>query len=205
MRFKLALVTLLLTPFLVAWGQVKAGTAEDKLLERIVAEGNPDTKLSLISSFEKEFPQSKILGRVYLMAVDVHRERKNTQGVYEYSEKALLLDDTDITAMMVLARSYAMEAKNLDRALDLAQRALNRLQLMRTTEGLPQGYSLNQWKDYLRSSEDSAEQILKYVNAVKTRSEIVRRAQQQRADQKAEAPIEAEQATPVLADALSSK
>jgi hypothetical protein len=192
---------LLLTPFLVAWAQVKAGTAEDKRFEQIVGETNPDAKLSLISAFEHEFPQSRILARVYLMAVDVHRERKNPEGVYEYGEKVLSLDDANITAMMLLARSYAMEAKNLDRALDLAQRALNRLQEMRTTEGLPPGYSLNQWKDYLRSSEDSAEQILKYVNAVKTRAEIVRNAQ--RPGQRASEPSQAGQSA--SADTLSPK
>jgi hypothetical protein len=203
MRFKVALLMLLLTPFLVALGQVRAGTAEDRQLEQILGEANPDTKLSLISTFERDFPQSRVLARVYLMAVDVHRERKNPAGVQEYGEKALRFDDSNITAMMLLARSYAMEAKNLDRALELSQRALNQLQTMRTTGGMPAGYTANQWKDYLRSNEDAAEQILKYVSAVKTRADIVRNAQP--SVQKPDAQVVAADAAAPTADVVSPK
>lgn len=153
--------------------QVRAGTPEYRLFEQISAEMNPDTKIELIMSFEKEFPQSKILARVYLMAVDVYRARQDRGKINEYGEKALQLDDTNITAMMVLARNYAIETKNLDRAVNLAQRAVDHVEVLRK-EPLPTGYSATQWNDYLKTTSESAEQILRYVNAVKARAESVK-------------------------------
>src|SRR5688572_3765085 len=83
---------------LVVQAQVRAGTGEYQLFEQISAEMNPDTKIGLITTFEKEFPQSKILARVYLMAVDVYRAKQDRGKVNEYGEKALQLEDTNITA-----------------------------------------------------------------------------------------------------------
>ena len=181
MKFRLALMTMLLTPLLAAWAQVRAGTPEDRLFEQIAKEPNAETKLGLISSFEREFPESKVPSRVYLMAVDIYRERNEREKINEYGEKALRLDDTNITAMMLLARSYAIESKNLDRAIELAQRALDRLQTMRKTEATPPGgYSPAQWKDYLRSNEDAAEQILQYAQVMRKHADSVRSSQEVR-------------------------
>jgi hypothetical protein len=158
---------------LMVQAQVRAGTSEYQLFEQIGAEMNPDTKIGLIATFEKEFPQSKILARVYLLAVDVYRARQDRVKVNEYGEKALQLEDTNITAMMVLARNYAIEAKSLDRAVDLAQRAVDRMEALRR-DPLPSGYSNTQWKDYLRANSEASEQILRYVKAVKARAETVK-------------------------------
>ena len=73
---------------------------------------------------------------------------------------------------MILARNYAIESKNIDRALELAQRALDSAARMRS-EPPPTGYSESQWKTYLRSNEDAAGQILEYVKAVKGRLESI--------------------------------
>lgn len=150
--------------------QVRAGSPELQMFEQISAEANPDKRLELITDFEKQFPESKILARVYLMAVDVYRERKDRSKVNEYGEKVLKHDDSNITAMMLLARNYAIESKNLDRAVELAKRALDRMKALRG-EPLPIGYSATQWKDYLRANEDSATQILQYVSAMKERAD----------------------------------
>jgi hypothetical protein len=175
MKLHVVIVLILLYPLtlLVVKTQVRAGTPEYRLFEQISAEMNPDTKIELITSFEKEFPQSKILARVYLMAVDVYRARQDRAKINEYGEKALQLDGSNITALMMLARNYAIEAKNLDRAVDLAQRAVDRMEVLRQ-EPLPSGYSPTQWKDYLRTNSDSAEQILQYVSAVRARAESVK-------------------------------
>src|SRR5262245_48666840 len=101
MKFKLALMTMLLTPLLAAWAQVRAGTPEDRLFEQIAREPNAEVKLGLISTFEREFPESKVLARVYLMAVDIYRERNERGKINEYAEKALHLDEANITAMML--------------------------------------------------------------------------------------------------------
>ena len=175
MKLHVVIALILIYPLtlLVAKTQVRAGTPEHRLFEQISAEMNPDTKIGLITTFEKEFPQSKILAKVYLMAVDVYRARQDRVKINEYGEKALQLDDTNFTAMMLLARNYAIEAKNLDRAVDLARRAVDRMEVLRK-EPLPSGYSDTQWKDYLRTNSESAEQILQYVSAVRARAESVK-------------------------------
>ena len=67
-----------------------------------------------------------------------------------------------------LRLSYANSEENLQRALD-------RMTQMRA-EPLPTGYSADQWKEYLNSNEQSADQILGYVKAIKARSEGIRKA-----------------------------
>jgi hypothetical protein len=175
MKLQMVIALILIYPLILLGvkTQVRAGTPEHRLFEQITAEMNPDTKIELITSFEKEFPQSKILARVYLMAVDVYRAKQDRGKINEYGEKALQLDGSNITALMVLARNYAIDAKNLDRAVNLAQRAVDHMETLRK-EPLPVGYSATQWQDYLRTNSEAADQILSYVNAVKARAESVK-------------------------------
>ena len=175
MKFTAAILLLLLCPFMVAWGQVKAGSEEDHLFTQITSAPNVDARIELISSFEQRFPQSPILARIYLMAVDAYREKNDRLRVNEYGEKVLKLDDSNITAMMVLSRSYAMESANLDRAITLAHKAMDRLKSMR--EGpVPAGYSSTQWEDYLKANEAAAQQIVQYVDAINARSNLLKNA-----------------------------
>jgi len=157
---------------LAVLAQVRAGSPEDELFDKIARETNPESKLELVDSFEKQFPTSRILPRVYLSAVEVFRQTGDREKVNEFGEKALRLDSNNITAMMILARNYAIESKNIDRALELAQRALDSAARMRS-EPPPTGYSESQWKTYLRSNEDAAGQILEYVKAVKGRLDSI--------------------------------
>lgn len=160
----------LLLGLTTATAQVKAGSSESELFDKISAEANPDSKLDLIASFEKQFPSSRILAHVYLLGVDVYRQKGDRGKLIEYGEKVLQKDDTNITAMMLLARNYAMESRNLDRAIELAQRAQGQTGKLRAAP-LPIGYSATQWNDYLKTTEDSAGQILEYVKAVKARQD----------------------------------
>ncbi len=155
-----------------AWSQVRAGSPESALFERISTESNSDTKLELIGSFEKQFPSSKILSRVFLEATQVYRDRGIREKLIEYGEKILTLDDTNVTAMMLLSRNYAIEGKNLDRAIDLGQRAIDRL-AKSAADPAPLGYTDTQWKAYLQTSQDSARQILDYAKAIKARNETI--------------------------------
>jgi hypothetical protein len=162
-------VALLLCP-IVGFSQVRANSPELKLYEEIEREANPDTKLKLVGTFESQFPASKIMGRVYLIAVDVYRTKQDRGKILEYGEKVLQVDRDNVTAMMLLARNYAIEAKNLDRAVELAQQALGRMEQLRK-DPLPTGYTESQWKEYLRGNSVAAEQILDYVTSIKRRQD----------------------------------
>jgi hypothetical protein len=169
MKLQVAVALMMLCPIL-GWAQVRAGSPELKLYDQIDTEKNLDTKLELVRAFESQFPASRIMGRVYLIAVDVYRTKQDRGKINEYAEKTLQVDHDNVTAMMVLARNYAIEAKNLDRAVELAQKALERVEQLRS-DLPPTGYSAAQWTDYLKTNSESARQILDYVTSMKRRSQ----------------------------------
>ncbi len=170
MRMTIGKMWCLCSLFIVAttWAQVRAGSPESALFDQITSEKNPDSKLTLIDSFEHQFPNSRILSRVYLAATEIYRDKGAREKTIEYGEKVLRLDESNFTAMMILARNYAIDASNVDRAVDLAQHAVDRL-AQSASDPLPFGYSEEQWKTYLHSNQQSAQQILDYAKAMKSR------------------------------------
>jgi len=67
--------------------QIIAGTPEDRMLRRVNGETNSETKLQMVIDFEKQFPQSKALPDVYLMAIDLYRQKNDRARIIEYGEK----------------------------------------------------------------------------------------------------------------------
>jgi len=149
--------------FIVA--QIIAGTPEDKLLRRITAETAPDSKLQMVTDFEKQFPDSRALTDVFLMAIDVYRQKNDRPRIIEYGEKILKLEATNITALMVVSRNYALDAKNLDRAVQLAQRALDQVGRMKT-QPAPASMTDSQWKEYIANTDRAARDIFEYAKAL---------------------------------------
>ena len=149
--------------FIVA--QIIAGTPEDKLLRRISAETAPDSKLQMVTDFEKQFPDSRALADVYLMAIDVYRQKNDRPRIIEYGEKILKLEATNITALMVVSRNYALDAKNLDRAVQLAQRAMDQVGRMKT-QPAPSSMTDSQWKEYIANTDRAARDIFEYAKAL---------------------------------------
>jgi hypothetical protein len=148
--------------------QVIAGTPEDKMLQQITAETNADTKLQLLKKFEEQFPQSKVLPDVYLMMINQYGQKSDADKILEYGEKVLKVDEHNVTAMMILARTYSIQRKNLDRAVQLADAALAVITNMKTAP-MPAGYTEAAWKDYLVTNETAAKQISAYAKGLKAK------------------------------------
>jgi len=146
--------------------QIVAGSQEDKAFQQITAETNTDAKLQKLTDFEKSFPSSRVLPSVYLMVIDLYRERNDPDKIIEYGEKVLKIDDGNVTALMVVSRNYAMKRMNLDRAVELAQRAVDRIVKMRAGPA-PGSYTEAQWKSYLDNTEGAARSILTYTQTVR--------------------------------------
>jgi hypothetical protein len=146
--------------------QIVAGTSEDKMFRRASEETNADSKMAALMEFEKQFPHSKVLPAVYLMVIDLYRQKDDRVKVIEYGEKVLTLDERNVTAMMVLARNYAMERKNVDRAIALANQAITRIAEMRGSVA-PSHFTDAQWKDYLQRTDAAAQSILGYATRIK--------------------------------------
>lgn len=149
-------------------GQVIAGSAEEKSFQKVSSETNPELKLQLIGDFEKQYPRSRVMTNVYLMAIDLYREKSDRTRIIEYGEKVLALDQNNLTAMMVLARNYAIEGKDKDRAVELAQRAYDRVAAMKSGP-MPAHYTEVQWKSYIDGSEAAARTILDYTKSIRGR------------------------------------
>ena len=90
---------------LPAMAQIVAGSAEEKAFQQLQNESNSDVRLQKLSDFEKTYPRSRALPNVYLMVIDFYREKNDPDKIIEYAEKALKIDEENITAMMALSRN----------------------------------------------------------------------------------------------------
>src|SRR5215831_13178828 len=148
----------------LANAQVKAGSPEDKAFQKIDAESNPDGKITLLLDFEKQFPQSKALREAYLQLVELYQGKNNGAKVIEYSEKVLKVDPNNLAALLKATYAYSLEGKkeSLDRAAQYVQKAMD--EITKLKGGPPQqGYTDDQWKQYIDSNEALAKNYQSYV------------------------------------------
>jgi len=157
---------LLVTP---TAAQIIAGSPEDMMFQRIAAESNPEAKLEMLNAFEMQFPQSKVLPDIYLMAIDLYRQKGDRAKVIEYGERTLKADPMNVTAMIVLARNYAINGNNLDRAVVLAERAVSQLEHLKQQPAPPQ-YTTAQWQQYVANTDANARSILDYARGVRAQT-----------------------------------
>src|SRR5215470_5125783 len=102
-------VTLMLCVVFV-WGlvssvyaQVQAGSPEDKAFQKIDAENNVDSKVTLLLDFEKQFPQSKSIRDAYLQLLSIYQDKNDHAKIIEYGEKAIKLEPNNLTALLTVA------------------------------------------------------------------------------------------------------
>jgi hypothetical protein len=164
----IVMTVLLLCPMTTLRGaaQIVAGSPEDKAFQKVHAETDTEKKLQKLLLFERQFPNSKVLGSIYLMIVEYYQLKDDRVTMVEYAEKVLNLDKGNVTAMLVLSRNYAIERKNLDRAVELAQKAGYLIGKMRTAP-VPSTHTDVQWKDYLENTDAAARRILSYTLSVR--------------------------------------
>ena len=148
--------------------QVVAGSPEDKAFQKIDAEGNSDGKIGLLLAFEKEFPESKALREAYLQLLQLYSQKNESPKIIEYSEKTLKVDPNNLVALLTATRAYSMEGKaaSLDRAIQYGQKA--EAEIAKLKGGPPQqGYTDDQWKQYISDNENLAKNYLNYARALK--------------------------------------
>jgi hypothetical protein len=102
------------------------------------------------------------------MMIDVYRQRSDRSKIIEYGEKTLKIDQNNVTAMMAVSRNYALEGKNLDRAVTLAEQAVSLVDKMKL-QSTPARFTDTQWKDYLQNTEAAARSILQYAKTIRGR------------------------------------
>lgn len=148
--------------------QVVAGSPEDKAFQKIDSENNPDAKISLLLDFEKQFPESKAMREAYLQLVQIYQQKNESPKVIEYSEKVLKVDPANLVALLIVTRAYSLDGKqaSLDRAIQYGQRAEAEIAKMKSAPP-QQGYTDDQWKQYIAENEQLAKNYLNYARALK--------------------------------------
>ena len=152
----------------IANAQVVAGSPEDKAFQKIDAEQSPDGKIALLLDFEKQFPQSKALREAYLQLVSIYQQKNDHAKVIEFGEKTVKLEPNNLTALLTLTHAYSLEGKSasLDRAIQYAQRAIDEITKLKS--GPPQqGYTDEQWRQYIDSNDQLAKNYLSYARSLK--------------------------------------
>ena len=152
----------------VAHAQVIAGSPEDKAFQKIDSENNVDTKITLLVDFEKQFSTSKAVREAYLQLIQIYQQKNDQNKVIEYCEKAIKIDPNNLVALLTATRAYSLDGKNasLDRAIQYGQKAVDEITKMK---GQPpqQGYTDQQWKEYIDSNDQLAKSYLAYARSLR--------------------------------------
>lgn len=148
-----------------AYAQLIAGSPEDAAYTKIVGEDNPDAKTTLLLDFEKRFPQSKVLPDIYVMLMTIYQQKNDTAKANDYGERAIKIDAENVTALLGVSRNYSIERKNLERAIQYAQKAIDVTAKMKT-QPPPPNYTPEQWKGYIDGTEQAAKSMLAYAKSL---------------------------------------
>jgi uncharacterized membrane protein YphA (DoxX/SURF4 family) len=82
----------------------------------------------------------------------------------------ILAGEMNLTALLALSRNYAIAGQDLDRAVELARKAVERATEMKGAP-VPPNYSATSWTSYVAEAEQSAKDILVYVLAIRDRNQ----------------------------------
>ena len=149
-----------------AQAQIVAGSPEAKAMDKIDAEANPDAKAALLLAYIQEYPQSKVMTDVYVQLLEIYRQKNDTAKLVEFGEKAIQLDPENITALLAVSRTYAIEKRNLDKAQSYAQKAVDTV-AKKKTQPAPPTMTEADWKQWLDTNDQSAKSMLAYVRTVR--------------------------------------
>jgi len=153
----------------IAHAQVQAGSPEDKAFQKIDAENNPDAKITMLQQFEKDFPQSKALREAFLQLVDIYQQKNDNTKIIEYSEKTMKVDPANLVALLSATRAYSTldgKTASLDRAITYGQKAVDEIAKLKSSPP-QQGYTDDQWKQYIDRNDQLAKSYLAYARALK--------------------------------------
>jgi len=159
-------IALVLVVASTANAQLKAGSDEDKAFTKIRAQQNPDAQIPMLLEFEKQFPQSKALPEVYATLVDIYMMKQDNAKIIEYGEKAIKVDEKNVSALVAVSRAYSMKRENMEVAVSYAQKAVENVDKMKA-QPAPSNYSDAEWKQLIKDNEDAAKGQLSYAKAVK--------------------------------------
>ena len=136
-----------------------------QLFSRVLAAPSVQEKLILIDELVKKHPESDLRDDAYLIAMGIYQTKGDAARTVDYGERAIKINSSALEALVVLSRQYAIERRNLNRAIQYARRAVELAGQGRGQEP-PPGYQLNEWIQYLGQSKETATQTIKYIQGL---------------------------------------
>ena len=158
-------VVLLLASVTNASAQLIAGSPEDRLYQQITAAADPEEKERLCLEFEQQFSESDVVVDIYVMLMDIYGQRNDNGKLIEFGEKAIEMDDDNISALMTVSRTLAVARQQLPKAVLYGERAVAAAEGLADQPPPPQ-YSPEQWMQYVESTLSAARSILSYARSV---------------------------------------
>jgi tetratricopeptide (TPR) repeat protein len=90
----------------------------------IVAEQDPNQRMDFIEQFTPAFPKSQFAPQVTQLAMYSLQQINQPERLRAYGEKTLAADPDNIPALLMMANSYAGEAKEAAKAVEYADKVL---------------------------------------------------------------------------------
>ena len=103
-----------------------------------------------------------------LQLVQLYQVKNDSPKVIEYSEKTLKVDPSNLVALLTATRAYSLDGKaaSIDRAIQYGTKAEAEIAKLKSSPP-QQGYTDDQWKQYITANEQLAKNYLSYARALK--------------------------------------
>jgi hypothetical protein len=113
--------------------------------------------------FERSFPNSKFLPDVYQSLLSLLHQRNDRIKIEEVGERALTLIPDNITILLIVSRNYGLQKKNLDRAVQYAQKAVD---VADRQKGERRYQDDAKWNAYINAVANVAKANLAWINSL---------------------------------------
>jgi hypothetical protein len=128
----------------------------------ISKESNPERKIKLLVDFERNFPRSRALPRLYTDLMNVHVIRKDSRNAVLYGEKLIAINPNDVPALLQVSRNYTILETEPRKALEYAEKAVSITTRMKT-QSPPSTMGETPWRTYATSLDGGARANLDWV------------------------------------------
>lgn len=139
--------------------------------QRASNEHNIFTRIKLLLSFEKNYPQSLLLPGAYEDLVDLYIAKGDPSTAMKYGDKLVELEPDDVRALVKVSQAYGLAQINLREARRYAEKAVTSAAKLKTVSYTVRpseyrGYNEAQWMSLIAELNASAKGNLEWVNQV---------------------------------------
>jgi len=139
--------------------------------QRASNESNIFTRIKLLLSFERDFPQSQLLPSVYEDLVDLYIAKGDPSPAMKYGDKLLELEPDNVRALVKASQAYGLAQINLREARRYAEKAVASAAKLKTLSYSARpsefrDFTSIQWTGMVSELNASAKSNLEWVNQI---------------------------------------